>query len=208
MSNNWEKFWLETNSAWGICDSPEQWLERRAAWNKGAHGQKPDEIYNLKLAATKTKRKGDVPSFGSRVEHIGGTKTLGEFFDEHNMDRNIGDKTYRRPTDIADFMWGLGYPLDAKDLELASTVLLNEVKAATRSLSGQADLLKHRYDMRIRGQVASLTVNMVMLMTAVTLSGMGHTLWAVCAILGMLVPPILRKAYYRKRAKQTETQPK
>ena len=33
---SWTTFWFETNSAWGLVDSPEAWKAMRENWNKGA----------------------------------------------------------------------------------------------------------------------------------------------------------------------------
>ena len=38
---SWTTFWFETNSAWGLVDSPEAWKAMRENWNKGAHGYTP-----------------------------------------------------------------------------------------------------------------------------------------------------------------------
>ena len=85
----WKTFWFDTNSAWGMADSPEAWAAIRANWNKGAHGMKPKEIYTNNLSCDHPPRPGDVPNFGRRAEHIGGKITLGEFFDDNGMARNV-----------------------------------------------------------------------------------------------------------------------
>lgn len=86
----WKTFWFETNSAWGLVDSPQAWKIMREKWNNGAHGMKPEEIYinNLSFDKSVPSRDGDHPNFGRRREHIGGKTTLGEFFDQNGMDRN------------------------------------------------------------------------------------------------------------------------
>lgn len=89
--NGWVTFWFETNSAWGLVDSPAAWAEMRANWNKGAHGMKPQDIYDRSLSFDRTNpHPEDMPNFGLRSEHIGGKTTLGEFFDANKMDRQIG----------------------------------------------------------------------------------------------------------------------
>lgn len=91
LKADWPVFWFETNSAWGLVDSPEAWAEVRRNWNKGAHGLQPDEIYSRNRSFDPPQpRPGGVPNFGGRAEHIGGQMTLGEFFDAHGMDRGIG----------------------------------------------------------------------------------------------------------------------
>lgn len=88
---NWAPFWFETNSAFGMVDSPEAWAAMRARWNKGAHGMKPDDIYSSNLSLDRVVAKpDDVPNFGRRSEHLGGKTTLGEFFDANGLDRDIG----------------------------------------------------------------------------------------------------------------------
>lgn len=87
--DNWKTFWFETNSAWGLVDSPEAWKAMRENWNKGAHGMPPDEIYSNNLSFDPAHSSAsDVPNFGRRAEHISGKTTLGEFFDQNGMDRN------------------------------------------------------------------------------------------------------------------------
>jgi len=87
---SWTTFWFETNSAWGLVDSPEAWKAMRENWNKGAHGMQADEIYsnNLSYDPARNTTNNDVPNFGRRAEHIGGKTTLGEFFDQDGMVRN------------------------------------------------------------------------------------------------------------------------
>jgi hypothetical protein len=88
---NWAPFWFETNSAWGLVDSPEAWVSMREKWNKGDRSMKPNEIYSNNLSFdVKTHHQITIPSFGRRIEHIGGKTTLGEFFDANGMDRNVG----------------------------------------------------------------------------------------------------------------------
>jgi len=87
---SWKPFWFETNSAWGLVDSPDAWVEMRRRWNMGAHGMPPKEIYNV-LSFDRTKpRQDDLPNFGSRREHIGGKATLRDFFNMNGMDTGIG----------------------------------------------------------------------------------------------------------------------
>ena len=81
---NWTPFWFDSNSAWGLADTPEAWQAIRANWDKGAHCMKGDEIYLAKSAGYDLARTG-VQSFGWRVEHIGGRQTLREFFAENGM---------------------------------------------------------------------------------------------------------------------------
>jgi len=94
---DWKTFWFETNSAWGLVDSPEAWEAMRENWNKGAHGMQPDEIYSNNLSFDKPHQisekiihcpNKEIPNFGRRAEHIGGKTTLGEFFDQNGMNRN------------------------------------------------------------------------------------------------------------------------
>jgi hypothetical protein len=84
----WVTFWLETNSTFGLVDSPEKWIQKRKEWNSDAcgSGMHPNDIYDLK---SYDKSEG-WPEFGSRREHRDGTRTLGEFFEANGMDTNIG----------------------------------------------------------------------------------------------------------------------
>lgn len=85
----WTTFWFETNSVWGLVDSPGAWKAMRENWNKGAHGMQPDEIYSNNLSFDRANHSDDdVPNFGRRAEHLGGKTTLGEFFDQNGMKRN------------------------------------------------------------------------------------------------------------------------
>lgn len=81
---NWTPFWLETNAAFGPVRSPEDWEHMRAKWQKHFPLDNPDDIYDLKLAKD-TVMMGDLPSYGSRIEHIGDGETLREFFIKNGM---------------------------------------------------------------------------------------------------------------------------
>jgi hypothetical protein len=84
----WTTFWFESNSAWGLADSPETWANIRADWNRGAHYMAPKEIYTASRSWDRHNAKpGTVPNFGQRTEHLGGKMTLGDFFDQHGMDK-------------------------------------------------------------------------------------------------------------------------
>lgn len=83
----WTPFWFETNSAFGLVDSPEAWKLMRARWAKGAHHLPPAAIYTMRSFDPTVTREGDIPNFGGRSEHLGGKTTLGEFFDAKGMTR-------------------------------------------------------------------------------------------------------------------------
>lgn len=85
----WPVFWFETNSAWGLVDSPAAWAKMRANWNEGGHGLGEDEIYSAKSTAS-TDSGEAIPEFGTRAEHLCGKMTLGEFFDQNGVDRSTG----------------------------------------------------------------------------------------------------------------------
>ena len=90
QDKKWVEFWLETNYIWGLITSQEEWLKSLVAWGKGNPLSSPSDIYNCaKKAGVDYNYDENVPSFGTRAEHINGEMTLGEFFDMHGMEKVV-----------------------------------------------------------------------------------------------------------------------
>lgn len=86
----WTPFWFETNSAFGLVDSPKAWTRMRKQWETAARllHLGPNAIYDLRSFDRTVVREGDLPNFGQRSEHLGGKTTLGQFFDAEGMKRD------------------------------------------------------------------------------------------------------------------------
>lgn len=85
----WVEFWLETNYVWGLITSQEDWLKSLADLNKSPFNA-PQDIYTLaKKAGTDYNYDANIPTFGTRAEHINGEMTLGDFFDMHGMEKVV-----------------------------------------------------------------------------------------------------------------------
>jgi len=82
---DWKTFWFESNAAWGLADSQEAWDKIRANYALSHKNDDPDLIYNAASASFCDRDSSLMPNFGFRREHIGGKKTLRDFFDEHYM---------------------------------------------------------------------------------------------------------------------------
>lgn len=88
----WQPFWLETNEVWGLVEDRETWVQMRQKWET-ANCVAGDQIYNLKCTAPGYD-SGSPPepmSFGERIEHLGGTMTLRQFFQENGMRLEVED---------------------------------------------------------------------------------------------------------------------
>jgi len=81
----WKTFWFESNAAWGLADSEEAWDNIKANYNNFHKNDDPDLIYNATSASFCDRDSSLMLNFGFRMEHIGGKKTLRDFFNEHGM---------------------------------------------------------------------------------------------------------------------------
>lgn len=80
----WVPFWFDTNSCFGLADTPEKWDEIKTMWYKDnfidANIYDACRSYDSSLESYN-------PNFGTRREHHNGSMTLGEFFDKNGMKR-------------------------------------------------------------------------------------------------------------------------
>ncbi len=82
--NKWVKFYLDTNSTWGVVENREQWLEMKKTWVEHSTGRVNNDLKDCPALDPKLQDAHDLPKFGYVIECTG-PDTLEAFFERNNM---------------------------------------------------------------------------------------------------------------------------